>query len=69
MDPTFDITTTQAVTIGCNRLADDAAVIAPQPLPPKVIHHQAMTKLKDALHYVHMEEELQNLSADIEVLV
>ena len=84
-DPAFDITTTQAVTIGRNRPADEAAVIAPQPLPllhrqsspapntrtlpPKVIHHQAMTKFKDVLRYVHTEEELQDLSADIEALV
>ena len=83
-DPAFDITTTQAVTIRHNRPADDA-VIAPQPLPllhrqsspapnthtlpPEVIHHQAMTKLKDVLRYVHTEEELQDLSADLEALV
>ena len=72
------------MSIGRKRPADEAIVPAPQPLPlfhraspapntrtlpPKVIHHQAMTKFKDILRYVHTEEELNDLSADIEALV
>jgi hypothetical protein len=84
-DPTFDITTTQAVSIGRKTPAVEAIVVAVQPLPslhrptspapntrtlpPKVIHHQAMTKFKDVLRYVQTEEELNELSADIEALV
>ena len=84
-DPTFDITKTQAVSIGRKASADEAVVVSPQPLPslhrptspapnthtlpPKLIHHQAMTKFKDVLRYIRTEEELQDLSADIEALV
>ena len=84
-DPSFDITKTQAVSIGRKTSADEAVVVSPQPLPslhrpaspapntrtlpPKLIHHQAMTKFKDVLCYIRTEEELQDLSADIEALV
>jgi hypothetical protein len=46
---------------------------SPQPetrtLPPKVIHHQAITKFQDVLHHVHTEEELQKLTVDIDRLM
>lgn len=35
-------------------------------LPPKVIHHQAIAKLKTALIHVHTEEDLQKLESGIE---
>jgi hypothetical protein len=38
-------------------------------LPPKVIHHQAVTKFQDVLRHVHTEEELQQLTADIDRLM
>jgi hypothetical protein len=84
-DPTLDLTTTQAVTIGHKSPTNLTTTVIPHPLPslhrptspqpitralpPKVIHHQAITKFQDVLHYVHTEEELQNLTADIDVLM
>lgn len=38
-------------------------------LNPKVIHHQAMSKLKIALNHVHTEEELQFLESGIDAIM
>jgi len=76
---------TEAVTIGHKRPTDVTTIVipcllpslhrdtSPQPttraLPPKVIYHQAMMKFQDILRHVHTEEELQNLTADIDALM
>jgi hypothetical protein len=82
-DPTLDVTTTPAVMIGYHKQTDTTIIpqslpslhrrSSPQPetrtLPPKVIHHQAITKFQDVLRHVHTEEELQKLTADIDRLM
>ena len=35
-------------------------------LNPKIIHHQAMMKLKLALNHIHTAEDLQNLSMGLD---
>ena len=84
-DPSFNVTTTPAVMIGHNTPTDMTATVIPRPLPslhrlsspqpntctlpPKVIHHQAITKFQDVLRHVHTEEELQKLTVDINRLM
>ena len=40
-----------------------------QTLPPKIIHHQAVTKFQDVLRHVHTEVELKTLTEDIDALM
>jgi len=81
----FDITSTDAVTAGREvrdlvtvppvpgRLPPFHNLASPPPstrtLPPKVIHHQAVTKFKDVLRHVHTAADLESLNVDIEALM
>jgi len=38
-------------------------------LNPKVIHHQAMTKLKTVLRHVHTQEELQFVESGMDAMM
>jgi len=40
-----------------------------QTLHPKLIHHQAMSKLKVALKHVHTQEELRFLESGIDAIM
>jgi hypothetical protein len=42
---------------------------ATRTLPPKVIHHQAVTRFQDVLRHVHTEAELKSLNDDIDALM
>jgi hypothetical protein len=66
-------TPTDTTTIVPRLLPSLHRLSSPQPdmrtLPPKVIHHQAITKFQDVLRHVHTEEELQRLTLDIDRLM
>jgi hypothetical protein len=81
----FDIMSTDVVTAGhevrdlvtvppvlgqlppCHNLA--SPLLSTRTLPPKVIHHQAVTKFKDVLLHIHTATDLESLNVDIEALM
>jgi hypothetical protein len=42
---------------------------ATRTLPPKVIHHQAISKFQGVLQHVNTEADLQSLNADLEAMM
>ena len=78
----MDISSIPAVTAGRHALPEEFVPsrlpplhreFTPPPetrtLNPKVIHHHAMSKLKEALRHVHTEADLNALTADIDKIM
>jgi hypothetical protein len=84
-NPELDISQTATVKIGHKKDNDTEIPVVPirlppllrqaspppatRTLPPKVIHHQAMTKFHDVLRHVHTEADLQDLNTELEGLM